>query len=106
MKPVSVPFMPTVAIKAIEILTESAYAQADYNLTFEVLCRRIPDQHPMLISEHLDYATELIEASKRFAKQVKAGELSQADALAHLETTFDAFEIESVTRALAFALQA
>jgi hypothetical protein len=101
----SVPFMPKAAIKAIEILTEPEYAQADYNLTFEVLCRRIPDQHPILISEHLQFAEELIESAKRLAKQVNAGELSRANALKRLGKSFSAFEIESIGRALAFALQ-
>jgi hypothetical protein len=101
----SVPFMPKVAIKAIEILTEPEYAQANYKIVSEALCRRIPDQHPLLIDEHLQFAMELIESAKRFAKQVKAGELPQADALERLGTSFDAFEIESVARVLAFALQ-
>jgi hypothetical protein len=102
----SVPFMPKVARKAIEILTEPEYSQADYRLVSQALYKRIPDQHPILIDEHLQFAMDLIESAQRFARQVKAGELLQADALERLGKSFDAFEHESITRALAFALQA
>jgi hypothetical protein len=102
----SVPFMPKVARKAIEILTEPEYAQAHHRLVSEALYERIPDQHPLLIDEHLDYTAQLIEAAKRLAEQIQSGKLSRADAVARLETSFSDFETESITRALAFALQA
>ena len=101
----SVPFMPKVALKAIEILTEPAYAQADHPAQLEALCRRIPDQHPILIGEHLDYASELIDAAKRLAEQINVGKLSRADALTRLGTSFSGFEHESIARAISFALQ-
>ena len=101
----SVPFVPNVALKAIEILTQAQYAQSGYNLRFEALCERIPDQHPILISEHLDFAADLIESAKRLAGQVKAGELSRAEALERLGKSFDGFGDESIARALVFALQ-
>ena len=102
----SVPFMPKVAIKAIEILTEPAFAQADHQLVADALCRRIPDQHPILIDEHLQFAVDLIKSAKRFAEQINAGNLSRADALDRLGKSFNAFETESIARALGFALQA
>ena len=101
----SVPFVPKVALKAIKILTEPQYAQSDYNLRFEALCKRIPDQHPILIDEHLQFAADVIKSAKRLAGQVKAGELSRAEALERLEKSFEGFGDESIARALVFALQ-
>ena len=101
----SVPFVPKVALKAIEILTEPQYAHSDYNLRLEALCERIPDQHPILISEHLEFAEDVIESAKRLARQVKAGELSRAEALERLGKSFDSFASESIALALSFALQ-
>ena len=101
----SVPIVPKVALKAIEILTEPRYAQSDPNLRFEALCGRIPNQHPILIDEHLQIASDLIESAKRLAGQIKAGEASRAEALERLGASLNVFANESIARALAFALQ-
>ena len=101
----SVPFIASVAIGAVEALTDQQFVAAGPKAVAAILRARFPDQHPLLVGEHLHYAGLLVRSASEAAAQVQAGSLSQVQAMAKLQSGYSDFPSQSVERALTYGLQ-
>ena|SRR5690348_6763825 len=101
----SVPFLSSVAIGAVEVLTDQQLVAAGSKAVANALQSRFPAQHPLLVGEHLHYAGMLIRSASEIAAKVQAGSLSQAQAMAKLQSGYSDFPSQSVERALMCHLQ-
>jgi hypothetical protein len=102
----SVPFIPSVANGAVEVMTDPGLVAAGRKAALVSLQSRFPSEHPLLIGEHLDYAGLLVSSAGDLATQVLAGALSRPDALAKLQSGFSSFPSQSIERALAYGMDA
>lgn len=100
----SVPFVAAVAVGAVEVATDPGLVALGVRASGAALASRFPDQHPLLVGEHLDYATMLVRAAAAAAAAVQAGTVSRGGALAALQHSHPGFAPESVERALAYGL--
>jgi hypothetical protein len=101
----SVPFLSSVAVGAVEALTDQQLVAAGSRAVANALQSRFPDQHPLLVGEHLHYAGLLVRSASELAAQVQAGSLSQLQAMAKLQSGYSDFPSQSVERALTYGLQ-
>jgi hypothetical protein len=97
----SVPFIIEVAAGAIDILTAPSILS---DTPADALCKRFPWQHPLLVMEHIDYASMLIQSSKNKAKMIKAGSITREEAVKSLTNSFNGFPVTSIEKVLGFAM--
>lgn len=102
----SIPFVTQVAVAAVEVATAPELAGAGKRAMSAALQARFDDQHPLLISEHLDYALLLISSAEASAAKVSSGSISRDDALSDLRRGYGSFPSESIDRALSYGLRA
>jgi hypothetical protein len=116
----SIPFLIEVAAAAVEMLTSpnlsavsphvrNLFAVSPVRRDFsetptELLCKQFPKQHPLLISEHIAYASMLIQASQAKAQLLRAGAITSAEAIRSLTTSFTGFPVTAIEKALEFAI--
>jgi tRNA A37 threonylcarbamoyladenosine synthetase subunit TsaC/SUA5/YrdC len=106
----SIPFLIEVAAAAVEMLTAPnlpavSPVRRDFSETpAEMLCKQFPKQHPLLISEHIAYASMLIQASQAKAQMLRAGAITSAEAIRSLTTSFTGFPVAAIEKALEFAM--
>jgi hypothetical protein len=96
----SIPFIVEVAAGAVDVLT----AQDVSETPADRLCKRFPKQHPLLVIEHIDYASMLIQASKNKTKMLRAGAISREEAINALTKSFDGFPLTAIEKALDFTM--
>lgn len=94
-----VPFSQEVTTCAADLLA-GAGDGAD---PFEVLRLRFPQLHPILVAENLEWTKHLFSAALRLADSVRAGLLTQEQALDHLQSSHRSFGSHAVAQALAHA---
>jgi hypothetical protein len=97
----SVPFIIEVAAGAIDVLTTRDVVSGTPT---DMLCKRFPKQHPLLVMEHIHYASMLIQSSKNQAKMIKVGSISTKEAVKSLTKSFNDFPVTSIEKALGFAM--
>lgn len=102
----SIPFMTPVAIGAVKIATDPVLLASGYQAMLTALESSFPEQHPLLVGEHLDYAILMVRSAVKAAAKVQSGSVSQADALAALQRGYISFPVHCVKRALAYGLGA
>jgi hypothetical protein len=101
----SIPFTPSVAIGAIEVLTDPQLIGASSETMLTELESRFQHQHPMLISEHLQYAEDLLASAMQIAIQTKQTSLPHVRAIQRLKSGYSGYPDQSIERALAYALE-
>jgi hypothetical protein len=97
----SVPFVLSVAIEALEIAIDPAL---DAHAKPAALERRIRKQHPLLIAEHREFVQLIVQDASKLAAKIGAGTLSQADALVQLEGAYHKFPRDLLKRTITHAL--
>ena len=102
----SIPFIASVAICAVEVATNPELLASGKKAMRLALQSRFPEQHPLLLGEHLDYATLLVRSATEAAARIDSGAISKDQALAELQHSYQSFPSESVGRALAYGVGA
>lgn len=97
-----VPFAPEVTTYAVELLAGSSGEAGDAVDPFDLLKRRFPRLHPVLIAEHLQYAEALFQSASSEAAMIRVGTLTQEQALDSLRARHPLFSSQSVAQALAY----
>ena len=101
----SVPFVPSIAVGAVDVMTGSMAATAGRGTVLDTMQLRFPDHHPMLIDEHIHYAGLLLQEAAKLAIEVKNHSLSREEAFARLQSGFENFPGTSIERALGDGLE-
>jgi hypothetical protein len=101
----SVPFNLEVALAAIELMTDPTRDRFDTKSIYEELVARIKTQHPMLISEHVDYVGDVIKYAIKLSTQANAGQMTEQQALQKLRSGYKEFPIEALQRTLTYCKQ-
>jgi hypothetical protein len=94
------PFIAEVAAGAVDILTRPIVSETPT----EILCKRFPKQHTLLISEHIAYASMLIQACHDKAEMLRAGVFSREKAINALTSSFTGFPVAAIKKALDSAI--
>jgi hypothetical protein len=97
----SVSFVLEVAVGAVDVLVTAPLASS--SLT-DLLCKKFPRQHPLLVVEHIDYANLLIQSSFKKAEMVNLGSMSKEEAIDSLAKGFNEFPKSAIEKAFEFAL--
>jgi hypothetical protein len=101
----SVPFNLEVALAAIERMTNPAHTHYDVKSIYKQLIVQIKTQHPMLISEHIDYVDGLINDANQLLLQVNSAQLSEQHALEKLYAGYSDFPTDTLQQVFAYCKQ-
>jgi hypothetical protein len=101
----SVPFNLEVALAAIKLMTNPTCDKYDTKIIYEQLVAQIKNQHPMLISEHIDYVDGLIKYAKKMLTQANAGQITEQQAFEKFTSSYKDFPVNSLKRVFAYCKQ-